>query len=49
MLVQAGLEIRGYSRGDPLRWPRDTLYLQKVFTNFADKRLSLGGYNSLAY
>jgi hypothetical protein len=25
----SGLENRQYSRGDPLRWPRDTLYPQK--------------------
>jgi hypothetical protein len=25
----SGLETREYGRGDPLRWPRDTLYLQK--------------------
>jgi hypothetical protein len=25
-----GLENREYGRGDPLRWPRDTLYLQKL-------------------
>jgi hypothetical protein len=23
----SGLESREYGRGDPLRWPRDTLYL----------------------
>jgi hypothetical protein len=27
--------------GNPLRSPRDTLYPQKVGTNFADKRRSL--------
>jgi hypothetical protein len=26
----SGLETREYGRGDPLRWPRDTLYLQKL-------------------
>jgi hypothetical protein len=26
----SGLENREYSRGDPLRWPRDTLYPQKL-------------------
>jgi hypothetical protein len=25
-----GLEIREYGRGDPLRWPRDTLYPQTL-------------------
>jgi hypothetical protein len=25
-----GLENREYCRGDPLRWPRDTLYPQKL-------------------
>jgi hypothetical protein len=25
-----GLENRDYGRGDPLRWPRDTLYPQKL-------------------
>jgi hypothetical protein len=36
-----GPEIREYSRGDWLRWPRDTLYPQKVDTNFSDRRQSL--------
>jgi hypothetical protein len=26
----SGLENREYGRGDPLRWPRDTLYRQKL-------------------
>jgi hypothetical protein len=26
----AGLENREYGRGDPLRWPRDTLYPQNL-------------------
>jgi hypothetical protein len=26
----SGLENREYGRGDPLHWPRDTLYLQKL-------------------
>jgi hypothetical protein len=26
----SGLEHREYSRGDPLRWPRNTLYTQKL-------------------
>jgi hypothetical protein len=39
-------EING--RGNPLRWPRDILYPQKIWSNFADKRLSLGRYSSLA-
>jgi hypothetical protein len=32
----SGQENRINGRGDPLRWPRDTLYPQKVGTNFAD-------------
>jgi hypothetical protein len=26
----SGLENREYGRGDPLRWPRDTFYPQKL-------------------
>jgi hypothetical protein len=26
----SGLETQEYGRGDPLRWPRDTLYQQKL-------------------
>jgi hypothetical protein len=26
----SGLENREYGRGDPVRWPRDTLYQQKL-------------------
>jgi hypothetical protein len=28
--IYSGLENRQYGRGDPLRWPRDTLYPQKL-------------------
>jgi hypothetical protein len=34
----SGIEIREYGRRDSSRWPRGTLYPQKVGTNFADKR-----------
>jgi hypothetical protein len=42
------LENRDYFRRDPSRWPRDTLYPQKVGKHFADKRQPLGRYSSLA-
>jgi hypothetical protein len=42
------LKWKSSGRGDPLRWPRDTLYPQKVGNNFADKRRSLGWFRSLA-
>jgi hypothetical protein len=44
----SGLESREFSRRDPSRWPRGTLYPQNVVTNFADKRRPLGRYSSLA-
>jgi hypothetical protein len=29
-IFQSGLENQDYGRGDPLRWPRDTLYQLKL-------------------
>jgi hypothetical protein len=43
----SGLDRREYGRRDPLRLPRNTLYLKQVATNFADKLWSLGRYRSL--
>jgi hypothetical protein len=47
-VIGSDLEIGEYGRRDPSRWPRGTLYPQKIGTDFADKRRSLGRYSSLA-
>jgi hypothetical protein len=39
----SSVEVREYGRRDASRWPSGTLYPQKVGTNLADKRGSLGG------
>jgi hypothetical protein len=44
----SGLEIRKYGLRDPSHWPRVTLYLKKIGTNFADKRRSPDRYSLLA-
>jgi hypothetical protein len=44
----SGLESREYSHREPSRWPRGTIYPQKLALTFFDKRLSLGRYISLA-
>jgi hypothetical protein len=41
----SGLESREYGLGIRHAVPRGTLYPQKVGTNFADKRWSLGRYS----
>jgi hypothetical protein len=32
----SGIDIRKYGSGDPLRWPRDTLYSQKLALNSSE-------------
>jgi hypothetical protein len=44
----SSLESREYCSRDPLRWPRGTVYPQKLDTNFADKLRSLCRCSSLA-
>jgi hypothetical protein len=47
-VVTLGLENQDNGCVDPLFWPHDTLYLQKVGTNFTDMWRSLCRYSSLA-
>jgi hypothetical protein len=43
MLIQTGLESREYGRRDPLRWPRGTLYPQKLaLTSLTSGDFSVG-------
>jgi hypothetical protein len=44
----SGLESREYGRRDSSRWPCGILYLQKIGTNFVDKRRSHGRNSSLS-
>jgi hypothetical protein len=44
----SGLESREYGHRDSSRWPRGTLYPQRVGISFVDKWRSLGRYSSLA-
>jgi hypothetical protein len=40
--MQISLENRKYSRRDPSRWPRGTLYLQLALTSLTSGSLSVG-------
>jgi hypothetical protein len=43
MALNSGLENREYGRGDPLRWPRDTLFPQKLaLTSLSNGGRSVG-------